>query len=177
MRGILSVFLVLCVTLGLAQDMGMPPIPTEELKKVDFLVGEWGGKDKMFFGGQESESTSKTKGEMVLGGRYIRGVVTYMMAGSPPMEGMHLLTYDPEKKAYVAWWFDSAAPNVMEMSGNFEGDKLVMVSKPVSVPGMTGEQVFRSSWWKKGDKGLMFSLELKTGDTWSKMIEGDYQKT
>ena len=163
------------MALGFAQE-GMPPVPTEELKRVDFMTGEWSGTDIMYFAGQKSTSTSKSKSDTILGGRYIRTMVEYTMEGMPAMTGMHMLTYDAEKKAYVGWWFDSMAPGVMRMEGNFEGDKLIMVSDPTPIPGMPGNQTMRATWNKNGDKGVMFKLELKQGDKWEPMIEGDYKK-
>ncbi|MEA2553150.1 MAG: hypothetical protein QOJ65_1326 [Fimbriimonadaceae bacterium] len=148
------------------------PIPTEELNKVDFLLGDWTGEESMM--GQKS--TSKTHSEWALGGRYVRTNVTYQMGpAAPPVEGMHMLTYDPDKKVYTAWWYDSAAPNVMSMKGNFEGDKLVLISDPTPMPNMP-DAIFRSTWWKKGDKGLGFTLDIKEGDKWITMVDGDYKK-
>ena len=61
------------------------------------------------------------KGERTLNGRYVHTMINYKMKmqGMPDMnvEGMHMLTYDPAAKQYVAWWFDGTASTVMRMAG------------------------------------------------------------
>lgn len=152
------------------------PMPTEELKKLDFLVGDYSGTEKISFGPQTANSKSNSKGEMMLGGRYLHTVVDYTIEGAPTMHGMHMLTYDPVKKSYECWWFDSETSAPMHLSGNFIGDKLVVTSDPTDMPGM-GKVVIRTSWWKNGDKGVRFLLEMQQGDTWATMMDGDYHKS
>lgn len=164
----------LVAAMGFAQ-MG-EPIPTDELKKVQFLVGDYSGKEKVtMMSPTPVDSTSKSHGEMKLGGRYLQTHVEYNITGAPTMTGMHMLTYNAAKKMYEAWWFDSEVTGAMHMTGNFEGDKLVLTSDPTPMPGM-GDAIMRVSWWKNGEKGVRFNLDMKQGDKFVTVMDGDYQK-
>ncbi len=69
----------------------------------------------MSLGGAPQKSQVTITGDTILNGFYYRGMHTYDMGGMK-MEGMHLMTFNPEDKMWHAWWYDpSAAP--MEMTG------------------------------------------------------------
>lgn len=168
----MSLIAVACAAGVFAQEMMPPPPP--ELKQAEFLVGNWEGTEDMFWMGPKMTSKSTNQTSWQLNDRHLISRVSYDMGGSM-VHGMFVATYDPDKKMWVGWWFDGGAANAMEMSGNLVGDKLVMISKPVPVPGLSGDQTFRSTWWMNGDK-LRFNLDLKTEDKWSPMIDGTYTK-
>jgi len=90
--------------------------------------------------------------------------------------GLFLATYDAEKKKYVSWWYDQMAAEPVESEGEFVGEKLVFVSRPVEAPGM-GSASFRSTYDKKSDTELVFTLEMKMGEEWIKFMEGTFKKT
>lgn len=152
--------------------------PAPEMKAVDFLAGNFKGDATFYFGGQKSSGPCKAKAERALNDHFMQSMINYKMAmpGMPEMDmaGMHLLTYDPAAKQYVSWWFDSTAAVSMRLTGNFAGDKLVLVSDQTDVPGM-GKVVMRSCWWKTA-KGVGFSLEMQNKDKWDPMMEGEMKK-
>lgn len=80
-----------------------------------------------------------------------------------------MLSYDPDKKIWRAWWFISSEATVHELSGRFENGNLVMISKPVQMPGATEDFVHRATWQKTSDKLLHFTLEFKQDDSWSRL--------
>jgi len=165
----------ICIGMAaVAQEMEMAP--PKEMKAVEFFLGNWTGTNKMTFGEQTMESPGSVKCDLFLGGRFVRSMHVYDMAGMK-FEGCHLLSYDTEKKKYVAWWFDQVSSQPMEMEGNFEGDgKLVMISKPTPMPGI-GTAVFRSTWVKVSAQEVRFTLEQKDGEKWTPMIESVYKKS
>ena len=173
----MKLFAVLVASLAIlvanAQMMGGKP--PKELAKVNFMLGTWKGSETMGgMGGPPSTSRSTVTTVKKLNGRYYSGT-HIMKTKEGTMEGMHMLTYDPAKKAYVAYWFDSEAAGAMEMTGNFVGKSLVMVSKPMDMPGM-GQQTFRATWTPNGARGLSFKLEGKAGDKWATYITGTYKR-
>ena len=160
-----------------AQDMmQLPPVP-KEFAQANFFLGKWQGTEKVSgMGGAPTTAKATMVGTKTLDGRYIQSMHTMDMGKMGKMEGMHLLSFDPFKKKFMAYWFDSSAPGVMEMSGGFTGNKLIMVSKPVEIPGMPGKMVMRASWTKVNAKQIEFRLESQQGKSWSPMISGSFRK-
>ena len=99
-----------------------------------------------------------------------------MNVGGMKIEGRHLMTYDPAKKDWGGWWFESMAPGAMEMHGTADAKMVRLTSGPTPVPGMPEPQVFRSTWTKTGARTAHFVLEMKTGETWTKSIVGDFKR-
>jgi hypothetical protein len=83
-----------------------------------------------------------------------------------------MTSYDPAKKEYVAWWFDSMAPGVLEMRGQLTGQVLVLKSQPIEIPGMPGKHAFRATYGLKGSGKYLFRLEMNSGEGFYKMMEG-----
>jgi hypothetical protein len=180
MRGFLAAALLFISLVGIAGAQGMPDTtPPAELKAVDFLVGNFKGEATFYFGPSKMTSTCTAKGERALNGRYIHTMIGYemKMQGMPNsiIQGMHMLTYDPQAKQYVAYWFDGTVSYAMHMVGNFDGNKLVMISDPTATEPGGPVGIMRSTWWKT-DKGAGFSLEVKQGDNWSTMMDGTFEK-
>jgi hypothetical protein len=163
------------VAAAIAQEGTMDMKPPKEMSLAAFLLGNWTGSMTFYDQGKTTKSTGTIVGKRALGGRYVSSDHTYRMGGMT-MTGMHLLTYDPSEKAWKAWWFDSAAPGAMELTGDFSGNKLVMTSKPTPIPGMPNPASFRATWVKVSAKKLDFTLEMKGGETWGKVIVGSYSK-
>jgi len=177
MRQIFVLTTFLCSTAFAGQAMqALPPMP--ELAKVSFLAGKWTGNLKVYGMGPNPVPCKATLvGNKTLDNRYIQTNHTMDMGKNGKMQGMFLASYDQLKKQYVAFWFDSSAPSVMEMRGNFQGTSLIMVSKPVEVPGMPGPMTMRTTFTKKSNSQYDFKLESKEGDKWTPMIVGGYRKT
>ena len=180
MRGFLASVLLFIASLGIAHAQGMPDMsPPAEMNAVQFMTGNFKGNVNFYFNGQKAASTCTSKAERELNDRYLHTMITYEMPmpGTKPMkmQGMHMLTYDPQAKQYVAYWFDGTVPYAMHMTGNFDGDKLVLISDPTPMEPGGPLGVMRSSWWKTS-KGVGFSLEVKNGDAWSPLMDGEFTK-
>lgn len=156
-----------------AQDMESMKPPAEVKANLGFFLGHWTGKVKMMMGGG-ADSNSVIDSEFALGDRYMQSKINYDLGGMQ-MKGLHMLTFDPDTKKYKAWWFDSSANGVLDMEGDLNGDTLVLTSKPTKMPGM-GDMIMRTTWVKKSDTEIVFTLESKTGDSFSKLMEGTYKK-
>jgi ribosomal protein S6E (S10) len=148
--------------------------PPAELNRVAFFLGTWRGDET--YGGMGKPVTVRGTfiGTKILKGRYIQSMHrTSPVKGMGTTEGMHLLTYDPAKKLYVAHWFDSEAPNGMEITGNFVGKSLVMTGKE-EMQGMP--MTFKATWTPNGRSALSFKLEAEMNGKWSTFISGKYHK-
>ena len=146
-----------------------------EMKNLEFLLGQWTGKETYHFGGTASKSDGSITATMTMSGRFVQGVHRSTIPNEGPFEGLHLVTYDSVAKKYRAWWFDSASSEPMEMEGSLIGNKLVMTSKPSKAPGMENV-IFRSTFEKKSDKSLGFLLEMQMSGNWTTAIEATYTK-
>lgn len=175
MKFLIGMLVVLCAALCGAQEGFAPPPPPAELKQVAFLLGNWEGKETYTFGEMKSEGTGNHHIQMALRGRFLESHYKAKSGFMGDSEGRLLLTYDTAAKKFRSWWYDSSDSGNMEMEGNVEGDSLVMISKPTSIPGM-GVETFRATFTKKGDNQLTFVLALKAGDKWEPMIEASYTK-
>lgn len=149
----------------------------KELKALDFLKGEWDADLVMFMPG--STKPTPLKGTIncadALNGMWIQSQHESDMGGMP-VKALQMTCYDPEKKQYMAYWFDSAGPGGLELWGTLKGQTLSLESKPIAIPGMPGKHAFRSTHSLKGPGKVFYRMEMNSGKGWSKMIEGTLTK-
>jgi hypothetical protein len=174
----LAIAAVLAAVVAAQAQPQMDMKPPPEMQKVAWMVGEWKGNMKMHMPGmdQPMDSASTISARMGVGGRYL--VVNFMsaMGDMGATEHMELITYDPAQKKWVCWGFDSVAPGTMESSGDLMGNKMVVTSKPMTMPGGPPD-TFRTTVTKKSDTEFDFLLEHKVNDAWTSMIEGTFTKS
>jgi hypothetical protein len=145
--------------------------PAPEMKKLDVFLGDWAGKFKFLMPGMpEGEVDSTVKEEKYLGGMYHKTIYTVAIPGFGSLEGHAILGYDPVDKKFKSWTFDNMANVPREETGNFEGGKLVMISKP------HGGTVTRATYEPRGKDEMFFTIEVQTGEEWSKVGECLYKK-
>jgi hypothetical protein len=164
--------LVLATSFAPAQDP-MMPAPPAELKAISWMLGDYTTDLKMYEPGQTEgvPVPGTTTAKMSLGDVYIESRFEADMGGMK-MTGLQMTSYDPAKKQYVAWWFDSMAPGVLEMRGSLTGQVLVLKSEPIEIPGMPGKHAFRATYGLKGAGKYLFRLEMNSGQGFYKMMEG-----
>jgi hypothetical protein len=116
-----------------SQDAGAPAAPPSEAEMMAMmmklaqpgeeharltkaLVGDWTTKGKMYMGPAPMEFESSAKIEAVLGGRFVRQVVT---GATPwgPFEGHGILGYNNGTKKFVSSWIDSMGTGIAAGSG------------------------------------------------------------
>lgn len=176
-KSLLAIIALMGTSAFAGQGMQVPPVP-KEFAKVAFMSGTWSGNLKIYgMGPNPTPGTSRVVCKRTLDNRYLQSNHVMSMGQMGKMEGMHLISFDPIKKVFVAFWFDSSSPGVLEVSGNFNGSVLTMVSKPTVIPGMPDPMTMRAIYDKRSDKHYIFRLESKQGTTWKPMIVGEYRKT
>jgi hypothetical protein len=116
-----------------AQELAKPGPEHEQLKKME---GKWDLVMKA--GGTESKGTVTYK--MALGGLWLASDMECDLGGLKFL-GKGMDTYDPAKKVYRSVWFDSMAPGVMIMEGNYDKDKkaLTLVGNGPTPDGKTAK--------------------------------------
>lgn len=84
------------------------PKPSAELRVLEDMIGTW---DEVMtnkpteWTPKAEKSTAVTTRTWSLGGKFIRGQGAWQPAKT---EFLHLMTYDPDAKAYREWYFDAA---------------------------------------------------------------------
>lgn len=162
--GSLLVAAVAAGGIGAAQG---PEPPAPELKKLEFLAGKSITKGKMYEPGKPPADWSSTdNAQWVLGGQFLRSTSKSQYAGFGTEDALEIFGYDAKAKAYHFWRFGNMSGMPSEVSGNFEGSKLVMTSKD------SEEMVFRATWEPKEKGSVAFLLEMKVDGKFQKMLEG-----
>src|SRR5262249_14568248 len=88
-------------------------------------------------GGPESKGTMSMK--MDLGGLWL---VSRFKSDKGDFSGQRTETYDPQSKKYYAVWVDSMSTIPLQMTGNYEGNKMVMVGESRGPDGKTQKMKF-----------------------------------
>jgi len=109
--------------------------PGEHHAKLTANAGEWTSRSKFEMGpGQTSEGDGKLTVKPIIGERFTLGHYTGDFAGAP-FEGISITGYDNVKKEYVSVWLDNFGTAILYMTGNWEGDALVLAGKTSTVMG------------------------------------------
>ncbi|MCH8275347.1 MAG: hypothetical protein IH851_11215 [Armatimonadetes bacterium] len=170
MKMMISVLCVMAFGAATAQapEMG----PPAELKKLDWMIGEWTGKWNWTMEGMEGEMTHNVKYEWE--GQFMKMTASGEMMGMTFTEVAYT-AWDAKEKKLVSWTFTSYAPMPQIDRGTMTGNTIVYISDPWDVPGHDGS-VSRACWVKMSDSEMTLLLEFKEGDSWLKAADGVYKK-
>lgn len=149
----------------------LPPL-SPEMKKLDWFLGSWSGKVNWTMPDMTGETDYAFTNEVV--GQFIRSTSKMVVAGMS-IEEVGYIGYDPDKKKYSSHTFTNMAPTPRVEWGVADGDsKLVFHSEPWNVMGSATSS--RATILRKGADEMSFILEFKTGETWSKVGEGNFKR-
>jgi hypothetical protein len=168
---------VLLGSMALAQE-GMPDMtPPKEMEKLHGLVGTWKGKEKHFEPGNPTplESDASITNTLTLGGHFLRGEYKSSIPGMDEFTGMQMISYDPETKKYVIYWFDSMSNTGLRGEASTGGPKWVFVTDEVDMPGM-GKTKMRITTTTVNASSFTMTVEMRMGDAWHKFLDGKYTK-
>ncbi len=151
------------------------PAKPEELKKLQFLVGKFGGTNKMYMDPSQepTESKGSIESKWILDDRYLNWNFNGEFMGMK-MNGILTMSYDPMQKKFVGTWIDNMGNGILYFRGNFEGEKLVLVSDPAEAEGM-GVVSMKAIYYAT-DKGFKFDLDMKMQENWIPMMRSEFKK-
>jgi hypothetical protein len=166
---------------GLAGAQDEMPIqkPTEQHKKLRADVGTWEATIKTFAGpdGAATESKGTEINRMMPGGLWLVSDFRGEFAGMP-FRGHGVTGYDVHKKKYVGTWVDSMSSSVMVIEGDYDADGKVLVMEGTTPNPADGSPIpVRLVSTSTGDDTRVFTMNMKMGDEYVKMMEMTYRKT
>ena len=142
-------------------------IPTEHLRKLDFLLGESSGWETLYPPGQPPVQFTAT---YAASREDCERFVKVEFFGDIPGWGiesfMALVTWSESRSAYRMWIFSATQEEPMHMTGGFQNDELVLISDPWKMP--WGIQKMRSTFKPLPDGGFSYLAELWDPDGYSK---------
>jgi hypothetical protein len=160
-----------------AQEGMAPPAPPAEMKKLDFMMGTWTGKETMHSPDGKSVMLDGTVVlKRTMGGMWIQETHKSVARGQTFLDAEQLTTYDARTKKWKGWWFDNSMPMPIEMTGTLTGNTMVTLSRAVAMPGMPGNVTVRTTMTKKSERSITMKVEMQTQGKWSTLISASYQK-
>jgi Protein of unknown function (DUF1579) len=162
-------FLVVCAAAMSYSQQQTPPSP-DGLTSLSFMKGDWTGKQNFDTGGGPpmiGEATDRI--EIGIAGKYLCEMLSTTMPGRKPTDTRHFISYDKQSGKYTAWWFNDTGTRPTELTGDLTGNKLVLTSNS---PG----PVLRATYESPSETTLTFLLEMKQGETWTKLFLTTYIK-
>lgn len=108
-------------------DEGLVTMRPPELKKLDPLVGNWDGEATIYSTPSSTKSTARMKASFrwILRTYHLEGTLSYAQQGRS-FEGRVLITYDWNRKAYIAYWIDDFSSLPVLYTGSFREGSLVV---------------------------------------------------
>ncbi|MGD1008729.1 MAG: DUF1579 domain-containing protein [Candidatus Aminicenantales bacterium] len=106
------------------------------------LVGEWKVSVSMwmFPGSPPTPSQTRAKGELILGGRFLRMTHNGSMMGQP-FEGVQTLGYDNFLNKYVSLWVDNTSTSFYLTTGSLDPATKILTEEGVWPDPMSGGKV------------------------------------
>ncbi len=164
--------------------------PGEHHKKLDFFVGKWKTKTKVFWNGPKGppiESEGTAQSQWILGKRHLQShtkgfmVVPDMKTGKInkiPYEGMGLMGYDSVRNVYTGSWVDNMGTQMMTFKGTMppNSKKLTMYGEMDEPMMKMYGRLVKYTWAITGKDTFTFSItDLAAGDSY-KVFQIDYTR-
>jgi hypothetical protein len=145
-----------------------PPQPAPEMSNLKFFDGSWTCEGTMPPGpmGPGGKMTTSVKSYTDLGGFWQSGTVKSTITGTPPMEGMFHMTYDPGARQYVMLWVDNMGAWAKSTAAGWEGDKIAF-SGEVAMGGKM--MMTRETFLKDADGSFRRDAEAQMDGKWAPM--------
>jgi hypothetical protein len=164
-------FLTLCASALSYSQQTTPPTPNP-LDNLSFMKGDWTGKQNFETGGGPAmvgEATDRI--DIGIAGKYLCEMLSTTLPNRKPTDTRHFISYDKQSGKYTAWWFNDTSTHPSEFTGELTGKKLLLLSSS-SGPG----PVLRATYESPSENTLTFLLEMKQGDSWTKLFLTAYTK-
>jgi hypothetical protein len=158
---------------SIAQDV--PELgPSAELKKLDWMVGDWKAANTDFtVMGQamKMDATMSVSWE----GMFMKAQTQQEFDVGVIFTELMMMGYDADSKKYKSSAYTNFSPEPRVGEGELKGSVLSIDNKPWRSPGGTSES--RIKFTKKSDDKITFKLELKIEDgEWEDATEFDFER-
>ena len=168
--------LIPCVLIACAGALAFgqqPPASAASLlDNLSFMKGDWAGKqDFDNQGGPAMVGDATDRIDACIAGRYLCEMLSTTLPGRKPTDTRHFISYDKQTGKYTAGWFNDTSTHPRALTGDLSSGKLVLLSDPAN-PG----PVLRATYESPRANTLTFLLEMKTGETWTKLFLTTYSK-
>ena len=170
-RLLLAATLLLTTVFATAQVPNMEP--PAELKKLEWMMGNWSGNVKMSMEGMDMEGMMTYS--VTWSGQFLKSTSTWDVMGIKITEDGYT-GWDAAKGKYSSYTFTNMAPTPRIEWGEMKDDTTIWTSEPWVTSHEAPATVSRATLAKLSNNELKFSLEFKTGDTWTKVGEGVFKK-
>jgi hypothetical protein len=164
-------FLVICAGAFACsqQPAAQPPNPLDSLS---FMKGDWSGTQNFNNqGGPAMVGEATDRIEIGIAGKYLCEMLSTTLPGRKPTDTRHFISYDKQSGKYTAWWFNDTSTHPSELTGDLTGNKLVLLSSSSGSGPM-----LRATYESPSENTLTFLLEMKQGDSWTKLFLTTYTK-
>lgn len=144
---------------------------TEELKRLEFFVGDWDAEGSEFdSSGEKNAWSGSARGRWALRGRHLRLDAT-VTTRAGTTESSAMFTWDANRERYHAIVFSSTNPMPRFVAGPFDGKKLVLTG-PRSEAG--GRLVMEFE--KLSDDAYTFNMHMNQDDKNAPLADGQYTR-
>ncbi|MGH7149545.1 MAG: DUF1579 family protein [Planctomycetota bacterium] len=149
------------------------PKPTEAHRKLERLVGNGVGEEKMHpspFDPKGGTATGRLSNRLALDGFAVVQDYEQERNGAIAFRGHGVFRYDAAEGAYSLHWYDSMgmAPNVFR--GSFEGEVPTLACR-------APQKTYRAVFEFQGTGGYSFRMEVSPdGKAWFPSMEGRYTR-
>lgn len=142
------------------------------LDGLSFMEGDWSGQQNFNTqNGKPMVGDATDNIAVCIEGKYVCETLSTTLPNRKPTDTRHFISFDKQTGKYTAWWFNDTSVRPMELTGEVSGNKLVLMSD-ASAPG----PVLRATYERTPDDKLTFLLEMKQGDSWTKLFLTTYAK-
>ena|SRR5579863_4174585 len=149
-----------------------PPPPANPLNNLAFMTGDWSGKQNFETGGGPTMVGDATdRVEICIAGKYLCEMLSTTLPGRKPTDTRHFISYDKASGKYTAWWFNDTSTHPTLLTGDLSGNKLVLSSDSAGAG-----PVLRATYETPSEGKLTFLLEMKAGESWTKLFLTTYSK-
>ena len=149
------------------------PKPTDAHRKLERLLGNWRGEEKIFPTPWDPKGgTAKARAENrgALGGFIVVQEYEQEREGTINFRGHGVFSWDPAHQCYIMTWFDTMGMPPTEFKGNFMDNILTLTNQN---PQGQSEAIF--DFRQEGK--YSFRMEVsQDGKQWVPFMEGNYRK-
>ncbi len=172
--GMCVVLLVLLTAVSLQAQMG-PPTPSPELKKVEFMAGDWTGEGTASPapGMPGGKFITSSHAEWMEGNFFLVEHSDFDLPGMGKMKELAVLGYDPDRKVYTYTAFNSMG-EVESSTGTLDGDTWTWLSDE-HMGGMKMKGRFTMKVLSPTSYNMKFELS-QDGKDWTTAMEGKSTK-